>query len=320
MYLVTGAAGFIGSVFCKELNFAGVKEIIAVDQVDDLMNLKKVSYKAYYKSHEIFSEDFPWQRITRVFHLGACSSTTQMDIDFLRKNNVDYSKKIFFYCTRHNIPLIYASSAATYGAGEQGYSDCHKQVQKLKPLNPYGISKHLFDLWALEQKETPPLWIGLKFFNVYGPNEYHKGHMTSVVKKSFEQIQRVGKVALFKSYRKGYPHGGQMRDFVYVKDVARVMIRLSNIRDSKRSGLYNVGTGQCRSFSDLALAVFNALDRKPLIEFKEMPEKLKEQYQYYTKAQMEKLFSVLVDFRFLEIEDGVADYVNNHLVKEDPYY
>jgi len=250
--------------------------------------------------------------------MGACSSTTEMDVDFLRVNNVEYSQHIFNKCSEYKIPLIYASSAATYGAGELGYSD--ETINGLKPLNPYGDSKQTFDQWAIDQTNTPPEWFGLKFFNVYGPNEYHKGHMMSVVKKAFEQIKEKGKVGLFKSYKKEFADGGQLRDFIYVKDVAHAMIELSRVQDSSKSGIYNLGTGKARSFADLARAVFKALNIEPNIEYIEMPESLRDQYQYYTQAEMGKLFKVISDTKFNSLEEGVADYVNNHLVKEDIFY
>jgi ADP-L-glycero-D-manno-heptose 6-epimerase len=318
VFLVTGAAGLIGSVLVRELNLRGMDNIIAVDKTEDLSNLKKAEYEAYLDASLLLQEDFPWEDIRYVFHMGACSSTTEMDVDFLRVNNVEYSQHIFNKCSEHKIPLIYASSAATYGDGELGYSD--ETITGLKPLNPYGDSKQIFDQWALEQVDTPPEWFGLKFFNVYGPNEYHKGHMMSVVKKAFEQIKEKGKVGLFKSYKKEFADGGQLRDFIYVKDVAYAMIELSRVQDSSLSGIYNLGTGKARSFADLAQAVFKALNLEPNIEYIEMPESLRDQYQYYTQAEMGKLFKVISDTKFNSLEEGVADYVNNHLVKEDIFY
>ncbi|RLA65572.1 MAG: ADP-glyceromanno-heptose 6-epimerase [Epsilonproteobacteria bacterium] len=320
MFLITGAAGFIGSVLIRSLNLRGMDNIIAVDMTDDLSNLEKADITSYLDASLVLKDDFPWEDIRYVFHMGACSSTTEMDIEFLRKNNIEYSQHIFKKCTEYSIPLIYASSAATYGAGENGYSDAHDKISDLKPLNPYGDSKQIFDEWALEQIETPPEWFGLKFFNVYGPNEYHKGHMMSVVKKAFEQIKEKGSVGLFKSYQEGFADGGQLRDFIYVKDVAQVMIELSKIQDSSLSGIYNLGTGKARSFEDLAKAVFKALGKTPSIEYIEMPESLRDQYQYYTQAEMGKLCNTLFDIKFSSLEEGVDNYVNEHLVKEDRFY
>ncbi|TDJ09007.1 MAG: ADP-glyceromanno-heptose 6-epimerase [Deltaproteobacteria bacterium] len=320
MFLVTGAAGFIGSVLIRELNLRGMNNIIAVDKTEDLANLEKADYTSYLDASLLLKTDFPWEEIRYVFHMGACSSTLEMDVDFLRVNNVEYSQHIFRKCTEHQIPLIYASSAATYGDGEMGYSDSHTKIFALKPLNPYGDSKQIFDLWALEQTATPPEWFGLKFFNVYGPNEYHKGHMMSVVKKAFEQIKEKGSVGLFKSYKKEFEDGGQLRDFIYVKDVAHAMIELSRVQDSNASGIYNLGTGKARSFADLARAVFNALELKPKIEYIEMPESLRSQYQYYTQAEMGKLLGTISDIQFKSLEEGVENYINEHLVKEDRFY
>lgn len=320
MILITGAAGFIGSVLLRELNLKGINKIIAIDKIEGLLNLKKGNYKQYLDASMLLKNDFPWKSISYVFHLGACSSTTEMNIEFLKENNIEYSKHIFTNCAKFQIPLIYASSAATYGDGSTGYDDAHDIIPSLKPLNPYGNSKQVFDEWVLKQKEMPPIWFGLKFFNVYGPNEYHKGHMMSVVKKAFDQIKENGKVELFKSYKKEFPHGGQLRDFIYVKDVVKAMIEMFKIGLSSSSGIYNLGTGKARSFSDLVSSVFKGLNLNVNIDFIEMPENLKSQYQYYTQANMDKFFTFFSDIKFSSLEEGIFDYIKKYLVKEDIYY
>lgn len=325
MIIVTGAAGFIGSCIVKKLNDSGERNIICVDrfeQDDKWLNLRGLYYSEYIHADEFIQPDllhsiFANEEVKAVYHMGACSSTTERDVDYLMKNNVEYSKVLFSVCSEYDVPLVYASSAATYGAGENGYDDNHSTVDKLMPLNAYGYSKQLVDEWALRQEEVPSKWYGVKFFNVYGPNEYHKGNMKSVVCQAFSQINESGKMKLFKSYKEEYPDGGQLRDFVYVKDVVNAMVDLINEDHKGASGIYNLGTGQARSFADLVRATFAAMNKEENIEFIEMPESLRDQYQYYTQANMDKLKQALPNFKFSSLEEGVADYVKNHLSQAD---
>ncbi len=323
MIIVTGGAGFIGSAIVKALNEQGESDIIIVDHyenTDKWKNLRGLKYYEFIQVEDFFAHPL-WseKKIKAIYHMGACSATTELDMDFLYKNNTEYTNKLFKLCTEKSIPFLYASSAATYGAGEQGYNDNHQETPKLKPLNKYGYSKQLSDEWALKQTKTPPVWFGVKFFNVFGPNEYHKGKMSSVVFQSFNQINAVGEVKLFKSHRPDFKDGEQLRDFVYVKDVVRAMLALINKADPKTSGIYNLGTGKARSFHDLAKATFSAMGVAPKIIFIDMPKELQGQYQYFTEANMKKLNSVLPDFKFSSLEEAVSDYVKNHLMQEDPF-
>ncbi len=322
MILLTGGAGFIGSVLCHALNQKGRQDIYIVDRLGEdqkWQNLKGLKYEQYIHADKLFNEklysDKFWKKITIIYHMGACSATTERNVDFLMENNLEYSQKLFQKATEKNIPIVYASSAATYGDGEQGYKDDMEGLGKLLPLNAYGYSKQLFDEWVLRQVETPSIWYGLKFFNVYGPNETHKAGMRSVVQQAFEQIQANGSVKLFKSYRTGFEHGEQKRDFIYVKDVCRAMIELIDRDGGRHSGIYNMGTGVARSFNDLVNATFHALSLPPHIEYVEMPDALKNQYQYFTQADMENFLKVLPNFHFSSLEDGVSDYVKHHLLK-----
>ena len=252
-----------------------------------------------------------------IFHMGACSSTTETNADYLMANNVHYSTRLFEYCTDHAIPFIYASSAATYGAMEQGFDDCHALIPDLRPINKYGYSKQLFDCQVLRAAKTPPFWAGLKFFNVYGPQESHKGSQASVVWHAYPQIRDQGRLRLFKSYRDGIDHGEQKRDFVYVKDVVKVMLHLFDKQDPEASGIYNVGTGQARSFADLGRAVFSAMDRAPEFEWIDMPDNIRNQYQYFTQASLGRLREKAgYQTGFLSLEDGIRDYVQEYLQKE----
>jgi len=319
MYIVTGAVGFIGTCLVRELNKKGHENIILVDRLDDSSkwkNLQEMTYSEYInadrfiESLENYGEKA--KAIKGIFHLGACSSTTEMNMEYLMDNNVNYSKKIFEFCTTHQIPLLYASSAATYGDGENGYDD-ENSIDSLRPLNPYGQSKQIFDQWLLKQPSKPPIWYGIKFFNVFGPFEYHKGEMRSVVHKSYEQILATGKVRLFKSHREDFVDGGQMRDFVYGVDVARACVEMLEKGDYRLSGIFNMGTGVARSFKDLVEATFKAMDKEVNIEYFEMPDNLKNQYQYFTEAKMEKFKKLLPNFEFLSLEAAVEDYVKNYL-------
>lgn len=319
--LLTGAAGFIGSYLLGYLNRKGYEQIIIVDdfsRADKESNFNTKKFIAKVEREELFA----WLTkentvIDFVFHLGARTDTTEFDYAVHQKLNVAYSKKIWNYCTEKEIPLVYASSAATYGSGELGYSDSHEIVEQLKPLNPYGISKNEFDKWALVQNTCPPSWSGLKFFNVYGPNEYHKGRMASVIFHSFNQVQATGKVKLFKSHRPDFADGQQLRDFIYVEDVAKVCFWL--MINTVASGLYNLGTGKARSFEDLVKATFAGMDKQPVIEYIDMPEDIRDKYQYFTEADMTKLISAGYNQPFFSLEDGVNDYVRNFLLQKAYY-
>ena len=327
MYIVTGGAGFIGSVIIKALNDKGIENILVVDRLEKdqkWKNLRGLRFHEYLYADEFIQPDMLNQifdeEVTQVYHMGACSSTTETDVDYLMKNNVEFSKILFSYCAGYDIPICYASSAATYGAGEHGYDDVDREIGKLQPLNPYGWSKQLVDEWALGEMKQPSKWYGVKFFNVYGPNEYHKGSMRSVVVQAHAQIRETGKMKLFKSYHPDYKDGGQLRDFVYVKDVVEAMLRLMFEDHKGANGIYNLGTGQARSFADLAKATFSALDKPDNIEYIEMPDHLKGQYQYYTQANMSKLSMALPGFKFMSLEDGIKDYVQNYLEQDNPYH
>ena len=315
MIVVTGAAGFIGSCLVSGLNANGYEDLILVDdfsktQKDPNLEGKKFSQKV---DREVFSEwlDENHKMVYFVFHIGARTDTTEFDVELFNRLNLNYTKKVWQQCAEYAIPLVYASSGATYGLGEHGYSDSHDVVEKLKPLNPYGDSKNDFDKWALKQEDQPYFWAGLKFFNVYGPNEYHKGRMASVIFHAFNQIKEKGFVKLFRSHNPEYKDGEQLRDFIYVQDVVDVCLYLMKSRN--QSGLYNLGTGQARTFLDLAKATFQALDLEPNIEYVDTPEDIRDKYQYYTQAEMGKLIADGYDKPFTSLEEGVKDYVTNYL-------
>ena len=325
MILVTGGAGFIGSVLIGELNNRGIKDILIVDRLGDSTkwkNIRNLKYTDYIHADELFLPECSeiLEKVSFIFHIGACSSTTEMDMDYLMKNNVLYSKNLFELAKDLKVPFIYASSAATYGDGELGYDDDHEKVPSFKPLNPYGYSKQLFDEWVLEKEDRPAHWFGLKYFNVFGPNEYHKDEMSSLVFKAFHQINETGKVRLFKSHKEGFEDGKQLRDFVYVRDIVNAMIEMMDSKHADKSGIYNMGTGKANSFYDLAAYTFKAMGKEKNIEFFDMPMKLRKQYQYFTEANMSKFESLLPEFTFQSLEESVNDYVTNFLMKEDPHY
>lgn len=326
MILVTGAAGFIGSVIVKHLNDIGIQDIMICDHFESgekWKNLRGLKYDSFIQVEDLFEHPI-WKKqapLKAIYHMGACSDTTELNMDYLYSNNTEFTNKLLTFAAQKNIPIVYASSAATYGAGDQGYSDDHKGVSKLKPLNKYGYSKQLSDEWILKQKKKPKVWFGVKFFNVFGPNEYHKGKMSSVVYQSFNQINEVGEVKLFKSHRPEYEDGEQLRDFVYVKDVVRAMIELieSGKKKPSLSGIYNLGTGEARSFHDLVKGTFLAMNKEPRIKFIDMPVDLRNQYQYFTQAEMKKLQKALPKFKFMKLEEAINDYVKNHLTQDDQY-
>jgi len=316
MIVVTGASGFISSCLVAELNEKGHKDIVVVDDFsreDKNKNLEgktlvaKVPRMDFFKWANEFKDEIDY-----VFHLGARTDTTEFDKSIFDELNVQYSKDMWNFCTKNNIPLVYASSAATYGMGENGYKDDHDVVEKLKPLNPYGDSKNDFDKWVLKQDITPPFWAGLKFFNVYGPNEFHKSRMASVIFHAFNQISKTGGMKLFASHNPDYKNGEQLRDFVYVKDVVSVCLYLMNTKPKR--GLYNLGTGKARTFLDLAKATFKAMGKEENISFIPTPEDIRDKYQYFTEADMTKLINSGYNKPFLSLEDGVEDYVKNYLI------
>ena len=319
--IVTGGAGFIGSCIVRTLNDMGIEDITIVDHICETnkwMNMRNKKYTEYINRDE-FLEKLPEYagKVTHIIHMGACSATTERDFDFLYKNNYEYTKTLWKFCTENQISFIYASSAATYGDGKEGFDD-KEDIKRLRPLNGYGYSKQLFDLWAEKQTIAPKQHVGFKFFNVYGPNEYFKGSMASVIFHSFNKINETGEMGLFKSYKEGYEDGGQLRDFVYVKDICKVVKFM--IEHEEVSGLFNLGTGQARSFYDLAASTFKAMGLEPNIKYIEMPESLRAKYQYYTQANMEKLRSVGYADDFYSLEDGAKDYVQNYLMKNYETY
>ena len=311
MIVVTGAAGFIGSYLIHRLNQDNFNAIIAVDKFDNEAKNKNLDGSKIKErvERDQFLEwlDHNHETIEFIFHIGARTDTAEFDTELLNKLNTQYTKDIWTRCCQYQIPLVYASSAATYGLGEMGYDDDESKIPLLKPLNPYGQSKQDFDTWALRQKEKPFFWAGLKFFNVYGPYEYHKGRMASVIWHAFNQISKTGKMNLFKSHNPAFKHGEQMRDFIYVKDVGEVCLFLMHHR--KNSGIYNLGSGKARTFTDLTKAVFNALDKKVAIEFIDTPADIRDTYQYFTEANMEKLKEIGYPNHFATLEEGVLDYL-----------
>ena len=315
MIVVTGAAGFIGSYLVSELNRVGFKDIVVVD--DFSKNEKKQNLLGKFISAKVSRQEFhAWfeqfhQEVDFVFHLGARTDTTEFDTKIFDELNLNYSKRIWEACSSFKIPLVYASSAATYGLGELGYKDDHELSEKLKPLNPYGVSKNDFDVWVLKELASPPFWAGLKFFNVYGPNEYHKGRMASVVFHAFNQINKNKSLKLFRSHNEVYLDGEQLRDFIYVKDLVQVCIFL--MKNRPESGIYNLGSGKARTFLDLGKITFQAMGVEEQIEFIDTPEDIRDTYQYFTQADMTKLKEAGYDVPFSSLEEGIHDYVKNFL-------
>jgi ADP-L-glycero-D-manno-heptose 6-epimerase len=321
MIIVTGAAGFIGSCLIERLNQDKFNYIIAVDDFSDEEKNKNLEGKKILErvDREVFFDwlEMNYAEVEFCFHIGARTDTTEQSWKILEKLNLNFSKKLWGKCHQFQIPLVYASSAATYGLGENGYDDNESKITDLKPLNLYGESKNEFDIWALQQTNKPFFWAGLKFFNVYGPNEYHKGRMASVIFHAFHQINSTGKLKLFRSHNADYQDGGQMRDFVYVKDVLEVCIFLMHHR--RNSGIYNLGTGRARTFYDLGKNTFEALGKTTEIDFIDTPEDIREKYQYFTEAKMAKLQSIGYNLPFTSLEAGVKDYVENYLATNKYY-
>ncbi len=316
MIVVTGAAGFIGSCLIRKLNDHNFNAIIAVDdftKTEKLQNLEGKKIMQKVPRADFFTWlDKNYRTVEFIFHIGARTDTTEFDWEIFKKLNLEYSQQVWQKCVAYQIPLVYASSAATYGMGELGYKDDEQQIPQLKPLNPYGDSKNEFDKWALIQKDKPFFWAGLKFFNVYGPNEYHKGRMASVIWHAFNQIKATGKMKLFRSHKPEYKDGEQMRDFIYVKDLTDVCYFLMHHR--KDSGIYNLGTGKARSFLDLTRATFAAMGVQENIEFVDTPADIRDKYQYFTEAEMQKLRAIGYTTPFHSLEDGVTSYVKEYLV------
>ncbi|MBP9882775.1 MAG: ADP-glyceromanno-heptose 6-epimerase [Chitinophagales bacterium] len=316
MIIITGAAGFIGSCLVAKLNEEGNYHLGLVDDFSSDKKKRNYELKRYLNTIErnefIDWLDLQHDSIDFIFHLGARTDTTEANKELLDDLNLNYSKDIWQRCTKYGIPLIYASSAATYGGGEFGYDDQLDLIPLLKPLNEYGISKNEFDKWVLQQTETPPFWCGLKFFNVYGPNEYHKSRMASVVFHGFNQIRENGNIRLFKSHRQDFKDGEQRRDFIYVKDVTEVLMFF--FHHQKDSGIYNLGTGLARTFLDLANSTFQAMSLTPTIEWIEIPADIRDKYQYFTEANMQKLRSIGYSKPFYSLEEGIRDYVQQYLL------
>lgn len=315
MIIITGAAGFIGSCLVQKLNHEGFKDLVLVDDFSYPEKNRNFLDKQFFK--QVNRDKFPEWLIANqlhvqfVFHIGARTDTTEQDRQLFNRLNLNYSQQIWNICVEFGLPFVYASSAATYGLGENGYDDDESKIPQLRPLNPYGDSKNEFDKWALIQERKPYFWAGLKFFNVYGPNEYHKGRMASVIFHTFNQIRETGAMKLFESHNPDFEDGGQMRDFVYVKDLLNVLYFLMHHR--KNSGIYNLGSGTARTFRDLAENTFKALDLEPKISFIPTPEDIRNTYQYFTEAKMDKLRSIGYTQPFYSLEDGIKDYVQNYL-------
>jgi ADP-L-glycero-D-manno-heptose 6-epimerase len=316
MIIITGAAGFIGSCLVSQLNQLGTFDLVLVDDFSNSEKNKNLQEKKFIQKIDR-SNFFSWLELEKpkidfIYHIGARTDTTEFNKEIFDKLNVFYSQKIWEYCTNNSIPLVYASSAATYGLGEHGYDDNHTIIPKLVPLNPYGDSKNDFDKWVLTQKNEPPFWAGLKFFNVYGPNEYHKGRMASVIFHAFNQIQEKGSVKLFRSHNPDFKDGEQLRDFIYVKDLIDVCLFLKDKKPA--SGIYNLGSGKARTFLDLVTNTFHSLNKQVSTEFIDTPEDIRDKYQYFTEANMTKLKTAGYTNEFTTLEKGVEDYVKNYLI------
>jgi len=311
MIVITGSAGFIGSVLVSKFNQEGFKNLVLVDDFSKTTKKNNYAHKSYLELVER-KTFFSWfgqhhKDVKFVFHIGARTDTAEFNTELLNELNFDYTKEVWKFCTKFKVPMVYASSAATYGLGEFGYDDNHEIVDSLKPLNPYGVSKNEFDKWALKQTEKPPFWAGLKFFNVYGPNEYHKARMASVIFHAFYQIKKTNCMKLFRSHNPNYKDGEQLRDFIYVKDVVDVLFFM--MQKQPTSGIYNLGTGTARSFLDLVKATFKAMNIPENISFIDTPEDIRDKYQYFTEANMQKLINSGYTKLFTSLEDGVKDYV-----------
>jgi len=319
MIVVTGGAGFIGSAIVWKLNKLGYDKIIIVDELgkdEKWKNLNGLKYSEFYHKDdfmELILQRSLSFKATSIIHLGACSSTTEQDANFLMNNNYHYSQELARYCLENGVRFIYASSAATYGNGFNGYNDDENSLGELRPMNMYGYSKHLFDTW-IKRNSLADKVVGLKYFNVYGPNEYHKGEMRSVVHKAFEQVRDTGKVRLFKSYKSEFKDGEQKRDFIYIKDAVDMTLYFLDHPD--KNGIFNVGTGHAQTWVELVKALFDAVGKPVNIEFIDMPDEIREKYQYFTEANMKKLRNAGYDKNILNVRDGVTDYVKNYLLKD----
>ena len=317
MIILTGGAGFIGMNTLATLNQLGYDDILVVDNVgktEKWKNLVGRSFRHYVPKDQLWDwlADNRTEPLEAVIHLGACTDTMEYDFDYLNLNNIIYSQRLWKICTEKQIPFVYASSAATYGDGSDGFSDDHANTDQYRPINPYGFSKHRFDLWALKQTDKPAGWYGIKFFNVYGPGEDHKGRMASVANFAIPQALNTGKIRLFKSYRTDYADGEQRRDFVFVQDVVNIVIHFLNSQTAP-NGLYNAGTGQAQSFNSLAGAIFSALNKPVNIEYFDMPDNLRESYQYFTEADMDKIRDAGYDYKPTSLEEGIGQYARRHL-------
>jgi ADP-L-glycero-D-manno-heptose 6-epimerase len=322
--VITGAAGFIGSCLTGFLNEKGFDKLILVDEFSRLDKVNNLKGKKFL--HQVERDDFfQWLDLKKpdirfVFHLGARTDTTEFDYAVHERLNLEYSQLVWDYCMLRQIPLVYASSAATYGSGDLGYDDDHQLPFRLEPLNAYGISKNEFDKWAIRQQSQPPFWAGLKFFNVYGPNEYHKGRMASVIWHAYHQIKQNGIVRLFKSHRPDFKDGQQLRDFIYVKDILKVCYWLmENFEKVRGNGLYNLGTGKARTFEDLVRVTFSGAGEPVQIQYIDMPEDIRDKYQYFTEARMDKLIAAGYAEPFYSLESGIRDYVKNYLSNKNYY-